>query len=224
MDAHTSNRPIPMSQRLNNPSQQTSVPPVVLVVDDDAAVRESLDTLLRSVDLDVRSFASAAELLRSELPDTVSCLVLDVRLPGLNGLDFQAQLAQAGIHISIIFMTGHGDIPMTVQAMKGGAVDFLAKPFREQDLLNAVTAALALDATRRQNESAQQSVMQRIEALTAREREVMGHVTNGLLNKQIAGEMGLSEMTVKIYRGHMMRKMNVRSVAELVKLCGSVSR
>ncbi|WP_313957464.1 response regulator transcription factor [Paraburkholderia sp. BCC1885] len=224
MDAHTSNRPIPMSQRLNNPSQQTSVPPVVLVVDDDAAVRESLDTLLRSVDLDVRSFASAAELLRSELPDTVSCLVLDVRLPGLNGLDFQAQLAQAGIHISIIFMTGHGDIPMTVQAMKGGAVDFLAKPFREQDLLNAVTAALALDATRRQNESAQQSVTQRIEALTAREREVMGHVTNGLLNKQIAGEMGLSEMTVKIYRGHMMRKMNVRSVAELVKLCGSVSR
>jgi FixJ family two-component response regulator len=224
MDAHTSNRPIPMSQRLNNPSQQTSVPPVVLVVDDDAAVRESLDTLLRSVDLDVRSFASAAALLRSELPDTVSCLVLDVRLPGLNGLDFQAQLAQAGIHISIIFMTGHGDIPMTVQAMKGGAVDFLAKPFREQDLLNAVTAALALDATRRQNESAQQSVTQRIEALTAREREVMGHVTNGLLNKQIAGEMGLSEMTVKIYRGHMMRKMNVRSVAELVKLCGSVSR
>ena len=160
MDAHTSNRPIPMSQRLNNPSQQTSVPPVVLVVDDDAAVRESLDTLLRSVDLDVRSFASAAALLRSELPDTVSCLVLDVRLPGLNGLDFQAQLAQAGIHISIIFMTGHGDIPMTVQAMKGGAVDFLAKPFREQDLLNAVTAALALDATRRQNESAQQSVTQ----------------------------------------------------------------
>ena len=223
MDAHTSNRPIPMSQRLNNPSQQTSVPPVVLVVDDDAAVRESLDTLLRSVDLDVRSFASAAALLRSELPDTVSCLVLDVRLPGLNGLDFQAQLAQAGIHISIIFMTGHGDIPMTVQAMKGGAVDFLAKPFREQDLLNAVTAALALDATRRQNESAQQSVTQRIEALTAREREVMGHVTNGLLNKQIAGEMGLSEMTVKIYRGHMMRKMNVRSVAELVKLCGSVA-
>ena len=145
-------------------------------------------------------------------------------LPGLNGLDFQAQLAQAGIHISIIFMTGHGDIPMTLQSMLGCAVDFLAKPFREQDLLNAVTAALALDATRRQNESAQQSVTQRIEALTAREREVMGHVTNGLLNKQIAGEMGLSEMTVKIYRGHMMRKMNVRSVAELVKLCGSVSR
>jgi len=212
-----------MPQRLNNPSQQTSVPPVVLVVDDDAAMRESLDTLLRSVDLEVRTFASAAELLRSELPDTVSCLVLDVRLPGLNGLDFQVQLAQAGIHMPIIFMTGHGDIPMTVQAMKGGAVDFLAKPFREQDLLNAVTSALALDATRRQNGSAQRSVRQRIEALTAREREVMGHVTNGLLNKQIAAEMGLSEMTVKIYRGHMMRKMSVRSVAELVKLCGSLA-
>jgi FixJ family two-component response regulator len=224
MSVHTSNRPIPMPQRLPNPPQPTSVPPVVLVVDDDAAVRESLDTLLRSVDLEVRSFASAAELLRSELPDTLSCLVLDVRLPGLNGLDFQAQLAQAGIRVPIIFMTGHGDIPMTVQAMKGGAVDFLAKPFREQDLLNAVTSALALDATRRQSESEQRSVRQRIEALTAREREVMGHVTNGLLNKQIAGEMGLSEMTVKIYRGHMMKKMNVRSVAELVKLCGSVSR
>jgi FixJ family two-component response regulator len=223
MYVHTRSRPIPMSQRMNNPSQQTPVPPVVLVVDDDSAMRESLDSLLRSVDLDVRTFASAAELLRSELPDTVSCLVLDVRLPGLNGLDFQVQLAQAGIHMPIIFMTGHGDIPMTVQAMKGGAVDFLAKPFREQDLLNAVTSALALDATRRQSESAQRSVRQRIEGLTAREREVMGHVTNGLLNKQIAGEMGLSEMTVKIYRGHMMRKMNVRSVAELVKLCGSVA-
>ena len=223
MYVHTPKHPIPMPQRLNNPSQQTSVPPVVLVVDDDAAMRESLDTLLRSVDLEVRTFASAAELLRSELPDTVSCLVLDVRLPGLNGLDFQVQLAQAGIHMPIIFMTGHGDIPMTVQAMKGGAVDFLAKPFREQDLLNAVTSALALDATRRQNGSAQRSVRQRIEALTAREREVMGHVTNGLLNKQIAAEMGLSEMTVKIYRGHMMRKMSVRSVAELVKLCGSLA-
>lgn len=223
MYVHTRNRPIAMSQRLNNPSQPTSSPPVVLVVDDDSAMRESLDTLLRSVDLEVRTFASAAELLRSELPDTVSCLVLDVRLPGLNGLDFQVQLAQAGIHMPIIFMTGHGDIPMTVQAMKGGAVDFLAKPFREQDLLNAVTSALELDVTRRQNESAQRSVRQRIEALTAREREVMGHVTNGLLNKQIAAEMGLSEMTVKIYRGHMMRKMSVRSVAELVKLCGSVT-
>jgi FixJ family two-component response regulator len=156
--------------------------------------------------------------LRSRLPDVASCLVLDVRLPGLSGLDFQAELAKANIHIPIIFMTGHGDIPMSVQAMKAGAVDFLTKPFRDQDMLDAVAAALERDRNRRKDERQMSDLRARLEGLTEREREVMGLVTDGLMNKQIAGELGLSEITVKIHRGHLMRKMAARSLADLVRM------
>ena len=168
--------------------------------------------------LKVETFGSAADLLRSKLPDVASCLVLDVRLPGLSGLDFQAELGKANIHIPVIFMTGHGDIPMSVQAMKAGAVDFLTKPFRDQDMLDAVAAALERDRKRRQDEHRVADLRLRLDGLTEREREVMGLVTAGLMNKQIAGELGLSEITVKIHRGHVMRKMAARSLADLVRM------
>src|SRR5215510_3161560 len=167
--------------------------PVVLIVDDDASVRKSLSNLFRSVGLQVEVFGSAQELLRSKLPDAASCLVLDIRLPGVSGLDFQTELAQADIHIPIIFMTGHGDIPMTVKAMKAGAVDFLTKPFRDQDMLDAVAAALERDRSRRKDEQRASELRARFDGLTEREREVMGLVTAGLMNKQVAGELGLSE-------------------------------
>ena len=192
--------------------------PIVFVVDDDESVREALRSLFRSVSLRVETFGSAAEFLRSELPDVASCLVLDVRLPGLSGLDFQAELAKANIHIPVIFMTGHGDIPMSVQAMKAGAVDFLTKPFRDQDMLDAVAAAIERDRSRRKDEQRLSDVRARFDGLTEREREVMGFVTAGLMNKQIAGELGLSEITVKIHRGHVMRKMAARSLADLVRM------
>ena len=191
---------------------------MVFVVDDDESMREALRSLFRSVSLKVETFGSAADLLRSKLPDVASCLVLDVRLPGLSGLDFQAELAKANIHIPIIFMTGHGDIPMSVQAMKAGAVDFLTKPFRDQDMLDAVAAALERDRKRRQDEHRVADLRVRLDGLTEREREVMGLVTAGLMNKQIAGELGLSEITVKIHRGHVMRKMAARSLADLVRM------
>ena len=191
---------------------------VVFVVDDDESLREALRNLFRSVSLKVETFGSAADLLRSRLPDATSCLVLDVRLPGLSGLDFQAELAKANIRIPIIFMTGHGDIPMSVQAMKAGAIDFLTKPFRDQDMLDAVAAALEKDRNRRQDEQQLSDLRARFETLTEREREVMGLVTAGLMNKQIAGELGLSEITVKIHRGHVMRKMAARSLADLVRM------
>jgi FixJ family two-component response regulator len=191
---------------------------MVFVVDDDESMREALRSLFRSVSLKVETFGSAADLLRSKLPDVASCLVLDVRLPGLSGLDFQAELAKANIHIPVIFMTGHGDIPMSVQAMKAGAVDFLTKPFRDQDMLDAVAAALERDRKRRQDEHRIADLRVRFEGLTEREREVMGLVTSGLMNKQIAGELGLSEITVKIHRGHVMRKMAARSLADLVRM------
>jgi len=192
--------------------------PIVFVVDDDESVREALRSLFRSVSLRVETFGSAAEFLRSELPAVASCLVLDVRLPGVSGLDFQAELAKANIHTPVIFMTGHGDIPMSVQAMKAGAVDFLTKPFRDQDMLDAVAAAIERDRSRRKDEQRLSDVRARFDGLTEREREVMGLVTAGLMNKQIAGELGLSEITVKIHRGHVMRKMAARSLADLVRM------
>jgi FixJ family two-component response regulator len=170
------------------------------------------------VDLRVELFGSTPELLSSKLPDVASCLVLDIRLPGLSGLDFQIELAKANIHIPIIFMTGHGDIPMTVRAMKAGAVDFLSKPFRDQDMLDAVATAIERDRKRRESEKAAAGLRALFETLTAREREVMTFVTAGLMNKQIAAEMGVSEITVKIHRGHTMKKMGARSLADLVRM------
>ena len=197
-----------------NPLSET---PVVLVVDDDPSLREALGRLFRSVDLESRLFSSVAELLLHKFPDVPCCLVLDIRLPGVSGLDFQTQLANSKIHVPIIMMTGHGDIPMSVKAMKGGAVDFLTKPFRDQDMLDAVARAIERDRERRDSDKTHAELRERFETLTPREREIMELVTAGLMNKQVAGELGLSEITVKIHRGHLMSKMAVRSLADLVR-------
>jgi FixJ family two-component response regulator len=194
--------------------------PVVFVVDDDPSVREALSSLFRSVGLRVQLFTSAAEFLNMEPSTAPSCLVLDVRLPGVSGLDFQTELAKANMHIPIIFITGHGDIPMTVKAMKAGAVEFLTKPFRDQDMLDAVQLAFAKDRARRESEKSTSDVRANFEALTSREQEVMALVTAGLMNKQIAAEIGVSEITVKFHRGNVMRKMGARSLADLVKMAG----
>jgi FixJ family two-component response regulator len=192
--------------------------PIVFVVDDDPSMRLALANLFQSMSLRVEVFGSAPELLQTKLPDVASCLVLDIRLPGVNGLDFQTRLAEADIHIPIVFITGHGDIPMSVQAMKAGAIDFLTKPFRDQDMLDAVTRALERDRKRRENERAVADLRVLFESLTPREREVMSLVAAGLMNKQIAGELGVREITVKIHRGHVMRKMKARSLADLVRM------
>ncbi|SFJ77490.1 response regulator transcription factor [Bradyrhizobium sp. Gha] len=189
---------------------------VVFVIDDDNAMREGLSSLFQSVGLQVEAFASAPEFLAGERPDVASCLVLDVRLPGPSGLDFQAELARANVQIPIVFMTGHGDIPMTVRAMKAGAVEFLPKPFRDQDMLDAVRAGLEQDRHRRKDASDASRLKLNFDSLTPREQQIMGFVASGLMSKQIAHEIGVSEVTVKVRRGSIMRKMGAKSLAELV--------
>ena len=207
-----------MSKRSPDPGASAAEEPIVFVIDDDPSMREALNSLFRSVGLRVELFGSAAELLQTELPDVTSCLVLDIRLPQRSGLDFQAELAKAAIEIPIIFITAHGDVPMTVRAMKAGAVDFLTKPFRDQDLLDAVALALERDRKRRAEARGLADLKSLFETLTPRERDVMALVTAGLMNKQAAAEIGVSEITVKIHRGHLMRKMHAKSLADLVRM------
>jgi FixJ family two-component response regulator len=192
--------------------------PIVFVIDDDLSMRRALSNLIQSVGIKVAAFGSATELLNGKPPEVASCLVLDIRLPGLSGLDLQTELAKANIHIPIIFITGHGDIPMTVRAMKGGAVDFLTKPFRDQDLLDAVVSAIDKDRKRRETDKTVANLQALFETLSSREREVLAFVAAGLMNKQIAAEMDLAEITVKIYRGHIMKKMQARSLADLIRM------
>jgi FixJ family two-component response regulator len=199
-------------------SKESGGAATVFVVDDDAMVRDALSSLFRSVGLQAVAYSSATELLESKRHDGPGCLVLDVRMPGLSGLDLQTELGKAGIEIPIIFITGHGDVPMSVKAMKAGAVDFLTKPFRDQDLLDAVNGALERDRERRKSTVATSDLQKRLETLSPREREVMGYVTAGLMNKQIAAELNLSEITVKIHRGNTMRKMGAKSLADLVRM------
>jgi FixJ family two-component response regulator len=195
---------------------------IVFVIDDDEGMRRALANLFQSVGLEVEVFASASEMLQSKLPDVASCLVLDVRLPGLSGLDFQIELAKANIHIPIIFVTGHGDIPMSVRAMKGGAIDFLTKPFRDQDMLDSAMMAIERDRKRREAEKTISGLRDHFETLTPREREVLALVSAGLMNKQIAAEIGIAEITVKIHRGHVMKKMGARSLADLIRMAEAI--
>jgi len=199
-------------------------PSTVIVIDDDPAMRESLGSLLRSVGFQVRLLASVSEFLKSGRPDGPTCLVLDVRLPGQSGLDFQRGLSTANIQVPIIFITGHGDIPMSVQAMKGGAIEFLTKPFRDQDLLDAIQLGLERDRTWLENERTLAALRARFDTLTQREREVMALVATGRLNKQIAGDLGVSEITVKVHRGQVMRKMGASSLPDLARMADKLNR
>jgi len=192
--------------------------PSVVIIDDDAEFRDSVARLLRSVGLNIQQFSSVSDFLKADLPDGPTCLVLDVRMPGGSGLDLQRDLAAANRQLPIVFITAHGDIPMTVQAMKGGAIEFLTKPFREQDLLDAVEAGLARDRARREDEKALDVLRERFDSLSTREREVMIRVTAGRLNKQIAADIGITESTVKVHRSHLMRKMKARSLPELDRM------
>ena len=198
--------------------RETAIDSIVYVIDDDVSIREGLAKLFRSVGLSAELFATANEFLRYKLPPVPSCLIVDVRLPGLSGFELRAELSKADIILPTIFITAHGDVPMSVRAMKGGAIDFLTKPFRDQDLLDAVTAALASDRAGRDAQSARLDLRNRYERLTPREREVMALVTKGLMNKHVAAEMNLSEITVKIHRGHVMKKMAAKSLADLVRM------
>ncbi|HEY1543395.1 MAG TPA: response regulator [Xanthobacteraceae bacterium] len=198
--------------------QATAERPLVFVVDDDQSLRDALGNLFRNVGLRVETFATAGDFVKRKLPDVATCLVLDIRMPGISGLELQAELAEADIRIPIVFMTGHGDIPMSVRAMKAGACEFLPKPFRDQDMLDAVHLALERDQARRQGERASRQLRTSFESLSAREREVMAFVTAGLMNKQIAAQLSLAEGTVKLHRGNLMRKLNLRSVAELARM------
>jgi FixJ family two-component response regulator len=196
--------------------------PIVFVIDDDRMIREGLQSLIRSVGLRVETFASAQDFLAAKRPDTPACLILDVRMPGLNGLELQRKLSEANVYIPIIFITGHGDIPMSVKAMKAGAVEFLTKPFRDQDLLDAIQVALERSRSSQESEKAVSELKARFDTLTPREQEVMARVTSGLLNKQAAAEIGVSEITVKVHRGNVTRKMGAKSFAELVRMADAL--
>jgi FixJ family two-component response regulator len=203
--------------RLNDAHQ-----PIVIIVDDDRLVREGVAALLHSVGLQTKLFSSVSELLKWKLPEAPSCLVLDVRLPGLSGLDFQSELNRANIHIPIVFMTGHADVPMSVRAMKSGAFDFLSKPFRDQDMVDTVQAAIEHDRKRRGSADDNQQLKSAFDSLTDREREIMGFVSGGLINREIAAKIGVSEVTVKFHRTNLMRKMGAKSLVELVRIADTL--